>query len=187
MRRIGLLGGTFDPPHIGHLLLAEEVRTELDLNEIWFIPTHVTPHKSVGTTAEHRTNMVELAVCNHPYLKTSLIEMERSGKSYTYDTIQLLKKQNPDAVFYFIIGGDMIQTLDSWYRIDELRKLVKFIGVSRSAYPKMTDTMVQVLEIPLFDLSSTEIRSRVKRLLPIQYYVTDEVAAYIKEHKLYEL
>src|SRR4051794_6519919 len=106
MRRIGVLGGTFDPPHIGHLIIAEEVRIALDLEEVWFIPTFTPPHKDgTKTKASQRIEMTKLAIESNPHFKVNSIEIERSGKSYTIDTIRELKRENPDSDFYFIIGA----------------------------------------------------------------------------------
>uniref|UniRef100_UPI0030185467 nicotinate (nicotinamide) nucleotide adenylyltransferase n=1 Tax=Oceanobacillus massiliensis TaxID=1465765 RepID=UPI0030185467 len=110
MKRIGILGGTFDPPHLGHLLIAEEVRTAMELAEVWFIPTYTPPHKAASmTNAEDRINMLQLATDNNPFFKVNTIEIERSGKSYTLDTMRILKQKHPDKELYFIIGADMVE------------------------------------------------------------------------------
>src|SRR5690625_4105945 len=109
MKKIGILGGTFDPPHIGHLIIAEEVRLALELEEVWFIPTATPPHKDEARTdSGHRIKMTKLAIADNPYFKINTIETERTGKSYTIETIRELKAQYLDYDFHFIIGADMV-------------------------------------------------------------------------------
>lgn len=133
MKKVGLFGGTFNPPHIGHLIMANEVYVALGLSEVRFMPNAKAPHKEVSQSAtnEQRLKMVELAIEGVPYFKLETFELERGGISYTYDTMKALCEREPDVVFYFIIGGDMIDSLHTWYRIDELVELVHFVGVKR--------------------------------------------------------
>lgn len=186
MKKIGLFGGTFNPPHIGHLLMAMEVQTKLELDEVWFIPTHTSPHKNVNTNVSHRLAMVELAIKPYRGFRVNEIELERMGKSYTYDTVRALKAAHPDVTFYFIVGGDMVESIESWYKYRELTKLVHFIGVKRTGYDTINSYGIQILNTPLVDVSSTVIRQRQEKKLPITYYVTRCVEDYIKEHQLYE-
>ncbi|WP_042223396.1 nicotinate-nucleotide adenylyltransferase [Oceanobacillus manasiensis] len=187
MKKIGILGGTFDPPHLGHLLIAEEVREKLDLEEVWFIPSFTPPHKEdLGTTPNDRMNMVKYAISNNPFFKLNTIEIERSGKSYTIDTIKRLKELHPDHDFYFIIGADMVEFLPNWFKIEELVNLVQFVGVKRAGSSLVTDWNVRSIKIPGIDISSTELRKRVKEKQQITYLTTDSVQAYIKENHLYE-
>src|SRR5699024_3722169 len=121
MRRIGILGGTFDPPHIGHLIIAEEVRAAQNLDEVWFIPSYEPPHKHRAfVDSADRVEMVKRAIAGNPYFSINTIEVNRLGKSYTFDTMKLLKEENPDASFYFIIGADMVEYLPHWKYIDKL-------------------------------------------------------------------
>lgn len=186
MKKIGLFGGTFDPPHIGHLLLAMEVKTELELDEVWFIPTYTSPHKEVGTKAQHRVAMVKEAIDSYKNFKVNEIEIERKGKSYTYETILALKEAHPNVTFYFLIGGDMVESIRTWYKYEELTELVHFVGVRRTGYKTENSFGIPIINIPLVDVSSTAIRERRQNHLPITYYVTDRVEQYIREHRLYE-
>src|SRR5690625_178954 len=118
MRKIGILGGTFDPPHLGHLIIAEQVRSALDLEEIWFMPSNEPPHKSrAKTNVNHRLAMLKLAIEDNDAFKVNTIELARKGKSYTIDTMKLLIKNHPHTEFYFIIGADMVEYLPHWAKI----------------------------------------------------------------------
>ncbi|WP_173916077.1 nicotinate-nucleotide adenylyltransferase [Halobacillus sp. Marseille-Q1614] len=189
MKRIGILGGTFDPPHIGHLLMAEYVYEQVELDEIWFIPSHLPPHKQeAAVSAEDRLQMVKEAIKGNPHFKVNSIEMDRTGKSYTLDTMKELKRLYPEYSFSFIIGGDMIQYLNKWHRIDELTQLVQFIGVSREGFePGDSEHNVKMAELPRIDISSSMIRSRAANGQSIRYTVTENVYTYIKENALYEV
>lgn len=185
-KRIGLLGGTFDPPHIGHLIIAEEVRFQLQLDEIWFLPTNEPPHKGVArSNNEHRKQMLSLAIKNNPYFHINTVEYERSGKSYTIDTMHILTERHPNVTFYFIIGADMVEYLPHWKNIDELLDIVQFVGVERRGFTIETTYPIQNVSIPLIDISSSEIKERIEKNRPIQYFVPDEVLQYIKEYRLY--
>lgn len=187
MRRVGILGGTFDPPHLGHLIIAEEVRIELELEEIWFIPSHTPPHKDKAkTSAADRFAMLNIAIGSNPYFKINTIEVERIGKSYTFDTMKMLNEENRDIEFYFIIGADMVEYLPHWNRIDELIHLVKFVGVKRSGHELNAAYPVKEVEIPMIDISSTMIRNRLLNNRSVHYFMVDSVYSYIKEKQLYE-
>jgi nicotinate-nucleotide adenylyltransferase len=186
-RRIGILGGTFDPPHLGHLLIAEEVRMNLDLEEIWFIPSHTPPHKRVANTSTaDRVLMLECAIKDNPYFKINTIEIERLGKSYTVDTMESLCTTNEDVEFYFIIGADMVEYLPHWQRINELLQLVNFVGVNRANYTLDTSYPVIEVNIPMFDISSSMIRNRLISRISVKYLIPDAVDYVIKERQLYE-
>ncbi|WP_085508933.1 nicotinate-nucleotide adenylyltransferase [Thalassobacillus devorans] len=187
MKRVGILGGTFDPPHIGHLIIAEEVYYQLDLDEVWFLPSNHPPHKS-GATADNqnRLEMVKAAIADNPHFSVSDIELQRDGKSYTYDTIKQLKKLNPDIEFYFIIGGDMVEYLPKWYEIKKLMKMTHFVGVKRSGYQLNSPYPVEEVEMPIIEVSSTMLRKRLNQGREIRYLTADGVIDYIKEHQLYE-
>ncbi|WP_047981434.1 nicotinate-nucleotide adenylyltransferase [Ornithinibacillus contaminans] len=187
MKRIGILGGTFDPPHIGHFIIAEEVRTALQLEAVWFIPTYEPPHKhEAATDAVSRWEMLNLVLANHASFQLNTIEIDRSGKSYTIDTMVELKKRYPETEFYFIIGADMVEYLPNWYRIDELQELVNFVGVKRAGYQLETTYPIIQVEIPMVDVSSSMIRDRIMANQSIKYLVPETVHTYIKEHGLYE-
>ncbi|GAA0432098.1 MAG: nicotinate-nucleotide adenylyltransferase [Bacillota bacterium] len=187
MKRIGILGGTFDPPHIGHLIIAEEVRISLELDEVWFIPSYTPPHKEdVKTSPNNRLEMVHLAIENNRYFKVNPVEINRVGKSYTIDTIKELKKNHPHKTFYFIIGADMVEYLPKWERIDELMQLIQFVGVKRSTHSLQTHYPIVEVDIPLIEISSTLLRERLERSETIHYLLPDSVYNYIKENHLYE-
>ena len=133
MRKIGIIGGTFDPPHYGHLLIANEVYHALNLEEVWFLPNQIPPHKQGRniTSVESRLHMLELATEAEEHFSICLEELSRKGPSYTYDTMLQLTKKYPDVQFHFIIGGDMVEYLPKWYNIEALLNLVTFVGVAR--------------------------------------------------------
>lgn len=187
--KIGLLGGTFDPPHYGHLIMAEEAREQAGLDEVWFLPTYLPPHKKRQVTeAEHRIEMVNRAIRENPYFKLNVIEHERKGRSYTIDTILALKAIHPEHDFFFVVGGDMVEDLPNWYRIDELKTLISFIGISRTGFHHEWHKGFNVVEIdmPAIDLSSTLIRERLRSKRSCRYFLPDSVRSYIEETGLYE-
>ncbi|WP_147532428.1 nicotinate-nucleotide adenylyltransferase [Bacillus marasmi] len=188
MKKVGILGGTFDPPHNGHLLIANEVLDALGLDEIWFIPNHEPPHKhkSGGANNADRVKMLELATRSHPNFKIDKIELERTGPSYTYDTMKLLNEMHPGYDFYFIIGADMIEYLANWYKIDELIEMVKFVGVNRPDYQEISQYPIINVSVPEMGVSSKLVRDRLKEKKSIRYLVPEPVQEYIEENKLYE-
>lgn len=195
MRKIGIMGGTFDPIHVGHLMIAEAVWDEYKLEKVLFIPSANPPHKhDVLTSAKHRFNMTLLATCSNPHFEVSSIEMDRTGPSYTIDTIKALKKiYGDDTDFYFIIGADCIHELPTWHKIDELLKICKFIATKRPSYKldlsiiakEFSDYNIQLLETPELEISSTDIRQRIKKGYSIQYITTEQVQQYIRKEELY--
>ena len=187
MKKVGLFGGTFNPPHIGHLIMANEVYAALDLAEVRFMPNAIAPHKEVSKSAtnEQRLRMVELSIADIPYFSVERFEMERGGVSYTYDTMKAMREREPDVAFYFIIGGDMIDSLHTWYRIDELLELVQFVGVKRPGSEAKTSYNVQMVEAPEINLSSTFIRNRLQRKGSLQFLLPPAVETYIRKEGLY--
>ena len=186
-KKIGILGGTFDPPHLGHLLIASEVQHALALSEIWFIPNQIPPHKKNEhfTDSDHRLNMLKIAIKDHPEFSVSTIELEREGPSYTYDTLRLLREEFPEHAFYFIIGADMIEYLPNWHKVDEVIKLVTFVGVKRSGYQTNTPYPVIEVEIPQIEVSSTMLRERLKTGGNTDFLLPSDVKRYIEENRLY--
>ncbi|MGP4071451.1 nicotinate-nucleotide adenylyltransferase [Piscibacillus sp. B03] len=186
MKKVGLFGGTFDPPHIGHLKLSQTVLNTLALDEVWFIPTYQPPHKEGAVASpDHRLNMLYNLLADYSELKVSTIEYELKGKSYTYETVKHLCKEYPNTLFYFIIGGDMVEYLPKWYKIEELKRLIQFVGVNRRGsedYNHRGVLMVTMDEVPV---SSTEIREALKKGKE-PHGLTDEVLHYIRENELYE-
>lgn len=186
MKRVGILGGTFDPPHFGHLIIAEEARLALNLEEIWFVPSQEPPHKSKAfIRAKDRVEMVKKAIECNPHFKLNTIEVDRLGKSYTVDTLNILKENHPDVAFYFIIGGDMVEYLPKWHKIDELMNMVTFVGVKRVGFNLTTPYPVKQVDIPYVEISSTMIRERLYHSTPVTYFVPESVIDYIKEQRLY--
>jgi len=190
-KRIGLFGGTFDPIHYGHLIAAEQARDQMKLDEVWLMPAKIPPHKTRTDIAseQHRLRMVELAVADHPTFRVSDIELQREGPSYTVDTMRAIRQKFPHDDFWFIIGGDMVEMLPKWYRFEELRTMVHFIGLSRSGAQYNQDAVssyVTFVEMPTINISSTMIRQRVQEGISIRYLVPDAVERYIKEQRLYE-
>lgn len=186
MKKIGILGGTFNPPHIGHLIIANEVREQLQLDEVRFMPNNIPPHKAkTSTSNQERFDMLKLAIGTNPYFSIDTIEWERSGASYTIDTIKLLKERDVDSEIYFIIGADMIEYLPKWKQIDELIQLVRFIGVKRPGYSTETSFPVALVEVPEIAVSSSWVRKKINDGKTIKYLVPDAVKLYIEENQLY--
>ncbi len=187
MRKVGVLGGTFNPPHIGHLIVANEVLHALQLDEIRFMPNAIPPHKKLEgfATNEDRLRMTELAIKDHHSFSLETIEINRSGVSYTIDTMRELLKQEPDTSFYFIIGADMIEYLPNWREVDELSRLITFVGVKRPGYLTSTPYPITLIETPEIQLSSTVLRKKASLGETLQYLLPDSVIQYIKEKGLY--
>ena len=188
MRRVGILGGTFDPPHIGHAIIANEVLTALQLDEILFMPNHTPPHKEKTNSVSNqdRVEMIKLTIEGNPKFSIELKELKTPGTSYTFNTMKSLVEEEPDTAFYFIIGADMIEYLPKWYRIDELVELVQFVGVERPPYKTKSAYPITMVDAPNIYLSSSDIRRKVRKGASIKYLVTPAVEKYIGEHSLYE-
>lgn len=186
-KRIGILGGTFNPPHIGHLIMAEQVGRQLGLSKVLFMPTNVPPHKEAETLAsgQERKAMIERAIIGNDLFEYEGIELEREGKSYTYDTVMLLKERYPEYEIYFIIGGDMVKDLPEWHKIDQLTKLVQFVGVKRPNYSTMSTQPVIWVDSPEVSVSSTELRKKIKTGCTVRYLIPNEVLGYIEQKGLY--
>lgn len=187
---IGIFGGTFDPPHFGHLLVANEVREQCALEQIWFMPNRVPPHKNVQTVSheKHRVKMLELAVSGNPAFYVSTLEIERSGPSYTYATLKHLTASYEHHRFYFIIGADMIHDLPNWKNIDEIVKLTTFIGVNRPNFTLQSpyERHIRYVDMPSFAVSSSFLRKRFRLRKTTRYFLPDPVREYIEVNRLYE-
>lgn len=189
-RRIGILGGTFNPPHIGHLMMAEQAGHQLELDEVWLMPTAKPPHAPGKKTiaANHRLKMVELAIKDNPLLKVQPYEVHKGGKNYTVDTMRYFTEAYPHTEFYFIMGGDSVRDLPTWRNVDELVQLVQFVGISRPGFEvKLPIYPIIWVDSPLIDLSSTDIRLRVFLEQTIRYQVPSAVEDYINKQKLYKM
>ncbi|MBE3555161.1 MAG: nicotinate-nucleotide adenylyltransferase [Thermicanus sp.] len=189
--RVGVLGGTFDPLHIGHLIAAERVFDELKLDEIWFLPSHIPPHKldHPPTPAVHRVEMVRRAIAPYPEFHLCLVELEREGPSYTVDTMEQLRKEYPSYHFYFIMGADMVDYLPHWHRYEDLLAKVPIVALKRPGFtlPKHVTWADQITFVPMpqLDLSSSEIRRMRREGKSIRFLVPDVVEHYIEEKGLY--
>lgn len=186
-QRIGILGGTFNPIHNGHLLMAEQVFDKLKLDEIWLMPNKKPPHAHTKDTIDdaYRVDMIELAIADNLHFRLEDIELQREGKSYTVETMEILKALYPNNEFYFIIGADMIENLPQWHRIDELFKLVHFVGVGREGYKAESDYPLIFVDAEGMTASSTAIRKAIANGDSIRYLVPQAVNDYIKEKGLY--
>lgn len=188
MKKIGILGGTFNPPHYGHLLIANEVLSSLQLDEIWFMPNQEPPHKEkpAGVSNKDRLMMLKLATAGHPSFRIETIELERAGPSFTFETMKILTDRYRDDHFYFIIGADMIEYLPKWHKLDELLKMVQFVGVKRPSFQQESPYPILYVDTPQMDISSKMIRDRLIKGKTIRYLLPEPVRLYIEEKRLYE-
>lgn len=187
MKKVGILGGTFNPPHIGHLIMANEAYDALKLDEVRFMPNAIAPHKKLIDDAsnEERLQMVQIVTKPYPYFKVETIELELGGISYSYHTMVALCEREPNVEFYFIIGGDMIDSLHTWYKIDELLDLVHFVGLKRPGTQSKSTYNITMVEAPEINLSSTLIRNRLANGGTLKFLLPEELEAYIRKEGLY--
>jgi len=197
--RIGLFGGTFDPPHLGHLILASEAQTQLELDRLLWILTPEPPHKreQTITSIEHRLAMVQLAIADNTTFELSRIELDRPGPYYTLDTIKLVAEQNPGTDIVPVIGGDSLRDLPKWHEPQKLVYACHWIGVMRRPYDKSNlaelesqlpgiSSKVHYVDAPLLEIASREIRSRIAEGKSVRYYLPTNVYEYINQHHLYQ-
>ena len=193
-RRVGVMGGTFDPIHHGHLVAASEVQAWYDLDEVIFVPTGDPWQKSerVVSPAEHRYLMTVIATASNPAFRVSRVDIDRDGPTYTIDTLRDLKAELPDAELYFITGADALKGIFTWRDADELFRLAHFVGCTRPGYDMGSEALhgipsdrVTIVEIPALAISSTDCRERTMRGEPIWYLVPDGVVQYVVKHHLY--
>ncbi|MFC4356077.1 nicotinate-nucleotide adenylyltransferase [Chryseomicrobium palamuruense] len=187
-QRIGILGGTFNPPHYGHLLIANEVKQQLALDELVFLPNALSPFKQIDQRVNdtQRVEMLSLALSELPESRIETLELSRGGISYTYDTMVELSENYPNSEIFFIIGADQVEKLSAWYRIDELIKLVTLVAVPRPGYKLFTSYDVQQVMIPMLDVSSTELRKRLANRKTVKFLMPDSVATYCEVNRLYD-
>ncbi|MFK7820461.1 MAG: nicotinate-nucleotide adenylyltransferase [Planctomycetaceae bacterium] len=197
--KLGIFGGTFDPVHLGHLVLAEWCREECELDEVWFVPAPSPPHKDdhTITPAKQRAEMLDFAVSGCPHLGVSRIEFEREGPSYTVDTLQQLATEGADRELFLLIGADSLNDFGSWRQPERIAELATIVAVNRGrdALPSAEETIalvgkdvanrVQHIHIPPIDISATEIRARVEAGNSIRFLTPRAVEAFIRENKLY--
>ena len=200
-KRIGIMGGTFDPIHIGHLILGETAYHQFQLDKILFMPAGNPPHKQARenrATDRQRVDMVRLAIASNPHFSLSLEEMHREGYTYTYRTLERLKKQNPDTEYYFILGADSLYTFDEWREPGRiLGACTILVGTRNHTSDEKLDRAIQHLEKKYqgniqkleslnIDISSKVIRSWIEEGRSLAYYVPDQVIDYIEKNKIYK-
>jgi nicotinate-nucleotide adenylyltransferase len=197
MRRLGIMGGTFDPIHYGHLVAAEQARVRFGLERVIFVPNRVPPHKKDYTVSgpEHRYAMTLLATCSNPHFETSRMELERPGPSYTVETMAAVRREvGEQAALYFITGADAVLEILTWKDPRRILELCELIAAARPGYPleEALESLepgmrerVHALDIPGVAISSTEMRRRAAEGLPLRYLTPPAVAAYIAKHGLY--
>jgi len=194
--RLGVLGGTFDPPHIGHLILGESAREQLELDRVLFIPAGVQWRKAGRAISEaaHRVEMVRLAVQDNPAFEPSAMEVERPGPSYTADTLEELAARHPGAGLYLILGQDALDDLPNWRRPERILELAWIAVASREVkdplgrggrpLPGLSARLIRI-HMPVVQVSATDIRQRARDGRSIRYLVPAAVEAYIRDHRLY--
>ncbi|MCS7476284.1 nicotinate-nucleotide adenylyltransferase [Umezawaea endophytica] len=192
-RRIGVMGGTFDPVHHGHLVAASEVQARFDLDEVVFVPTGEPWQKTsrVVSRAEDRYLMTVIATASNPRFSVSRVDIDREGPTYTVDTLTDLKAEHPDADLFFITGADALEQIVSWRRASDVFDLAHFIGVTRPGYElngqHLPKGAVSLVEVPAMAISSTACRARTASGLPVWYLVPDGVVQYISKRSLYSV
>lgn len=199
--RIGVFGGTFDPVHLGHLILAEQCREQADLDQVWFIPSARPPHKPDVTLTpfERRAEMLALAVAGHPSFRVEEIEKDRPGPSFTVDTLEELHRRQPRDEWFLLLGSDSLKDLPNWYAPERILQLASLVVVERPGYPPLpleqvhatlrTEVNVpirlQYATSPRIEIASRELRDRVAVGRSLRYLVPRAVEAYILEKRLY--
>jgi nicotinate-nucleotide adenylyltransferase len=198
MHSIGIFGGTFDPPHLGHLILAAEARAQLDLTRLLWVLTPDPPHKQGQSIAplEQRLEMVRLAIGNDPQFELSNVDLSRPGPHYALDTVKLLAGQNPGAELVYLMGGDSLRDLPTWHRPADFLSACHRIGVMRrpgdaveldileKKLPGLT-AKVRFVEAPLLDIAAREIRARIAEGRPFRYFLPERVYEYIVNNALF--
>jgi nicotinate-nucleotide adenylyltransferase len=189
--RLGVMGGTFDPIHHGHLVAASEVQTRFGLDEVVFVPTGQPWQKDEREVSapEHRYLMTVVATASNPRFTVSRVDINRPGPTYMIDTLRDLHRERPDAELFFITGADALAQILSWKDADELFELAHFVGVTRPGYVLSESGLpadrVTLQEVPAMAISSTDCRARVERAEPVWYLVPDGVVQYVNKYRLY--
>ncbi|MGQ9502434.1 MAG: nicotinate-nucleotide adenylyltransferase [Anaerolineae bacterium] len=197
--RLGVLGGTFDPIHFGHLLAAEAARECLHLDRVLFVPAALPPHKQTAPIlpVEHRVAMAQRAIVHNPYFVLSMVDVERPGPHYTLDTIRLIRAQYATSAeeTHFIIGADSLAQLPTWHEPAQLIRLCRLAAVTRPHHPVDMEALERALpgvaeridwvEMPAMDISSSDLQRRVRAGRSIRYQTPEAVVRYIAEHRLY--
>jgi nicotinate-nucleotide adenylyltransferase len=199
LQRIGVIGGTFDPIHYGHLAAAEEARVRVNLEKVLFAVAGLPPHKldEEVTPVEHRLAMVRLGISSNPDFELSRVDVDRSGPSYTVDTISILQEQwGQGTEMFFVLGIDSLVEVPTWHQPERLIQLCHLVAVARPGFEvdmrQLEDSVpgissrVEIIGMPEVDISSSDLQRRVREGLPIRYQVPEEVERYIREHRLYQ-
>lgn len=200
--RVGVFGGTFDPVHQGHLVLAEQCREQGRLDQVWFLPAHRPPNKleKALTRFDQRVEMLSLAIAGNPAFRVDEMEKERSGPSFTVDTIALIQERHPNEEFWLLVGSDTLADMPHWYEPQRLVRQVGLLVMARPGTPVMTASNIQaqlglgadapirmeVAETPSLDVSSRDLRRRVAAGRSIRYFLPRAVEVYIQEKRLYQ-
>lgn len=200
-RKIGIMGGTFDPIHIGHLILGESAYHQFELEKVIFMPAGYPPHKPVredGASNEARTEMVRLAIKSNPHFELSTYEMEKKGESYSYETLEHLLSEDPENSLYFIMGADSLKNFDTWKEPARICKAATIVAAVRDHLEsseflgemnRLEDKYqanIKMLDSLNIDISSHQIREWVKEGKSLKYYVPDPVIEYIQKYKVYK-
>jgi nicotinate-nucleotide adenylyltransferase len=186
-KRIGLFGGTFDPVHLGHIIVAEWMQSKLDLEAVHFIPNYIHPFakREDISNSSHRLKMLELALAEYPDFKICRYEIEKNEISYSIDTIRYFQKQYPDSQLFYLIGADNIAEFDLWKEADEIFKLATVVVFNRKGDDRNQSGKFGYVDSPLIEISSSEIREHIKIGLPYQSFLHPDVYNYIEKNKLY--
>jgi len=203
MQRLGIFGGSFDPVHLGHLLLAESCCDQAELDEVWFVPNAYQPFKPSGpqTDNTHRLAMLRLACANHTAFKISTIELDRGGISYSFDTLEGIQAKQPEAELFFLMGADSLADFPTWHRPDAICQLATPLVVHRAQTPapnyealrpllsqeRFDQIRQHKIEMPLTSISSSQIRALIDSGGAWQTFVPARVADYIEQHQIYGL
>ena len=200
MKKYGIFGGSFNPIHYGHLMLCEYIKEEMGLDKVIFIPTGNPPHKELELSAEDRYEMVRLAISPNPDFEISDIETTRVKKSYTVDTIRELKKIYKEEKLYFLIGLDSLFQLKTWMKIGDLSQEIEFVVALRPGYLDKEEinkeidflrenfgTKINLIKTPLYEISSTDLRDRIREGKSLRYLIPKKVLDYIEESGFYKV
>ncbi len=197
LQSLGVLGGTFDPPHYGHLALAESARVQLHLDRVLFVPAGQQPLKPgrPTTPAHHRVAMVEAAIADNPAFTLSRVDLDRAGPHYTVETLALLRQEHPEAELFFLMGGDSLADLFAWRDPASIVRQARLVVMRRPGYEPDLDALERAipglrerlvwLDAPCLGLAASDLRRRVREGLPLRYLVPPPVEAYVRQHRLY--
>ncbi|MDD7363691.1 MAG: nicotinate-nucleotide adenylyltransferase [Peptoniphilus sp.] len=199
--KMGIMGGSFNPIHMGHLMMSEYMRSHLGLSKVLFIPTGNAPHKrDYSVSAKERLKMVEIAVADNPYFEVSDVEVTRKNTMYSVDTLNILKETYPDAEFYFFLGSDILQDLKSWKKFRELAQMTRFAVAVRPGFQSISMANIRkeiqflthhygadivLIDTPRLEISSTNLRNRIRQGKSVKYFLPDDVRTYVWKKRFY--